>query len=82
MLRRKKRRATIALAMYGEMEKNLNSYEGIVVNSLFEPLTDSNKLYNSRENYTTESIVRVKKPAEEKKPKRISVKELYACMSV
>lgn len=66
----------------GKMDKDLNSYEGIVINSLFEPLSDSNRLYNSRESYMTESIIRVNKPAEEKKPRRISIKELYACMSV
>lgn len=62
----------------------INTYEGIVVNSLF-PFPNSSeelKFFTLEDICSFRSAKVNQKPVEEKKPKRISTKELYDCLKV
>lgn len=65
-----------------ESENFSESFEGIVVNTLYNSyiVGENEKIISSRikSTYQDEDIVRCKKPAEEKRPKVKSTKELYS----
>lgn len=69
----------IAYQCVEKMNRNIDSYEGIVVNSLIE---NSNNSTNECRYQDIFNIGTCKVPVEERKVESLSIKELYAHMNV
>lgn len=64
------------------MKKNTESYEGVVINSLFESLEGYYDNFSCQDVFSVKSVKARRVPAEERRLSSISTKELYECMSV